>query len=70
MYSGVGVAQLVYRWITGWNPGFESRQGQDFSLHGVQIDSGAYPASYPIGTGDSLSDGKAAGVWNSPDTSI
>jgi hypothetical protein len=34
------------------NPGFESRQGQDFSLlHSVRTGSGAYAASYPTGTG-------------------
>jgi hypothetical protein len=33
-------------------PGFDSRQGQDFSLlHNVQTGSGAHPASYPMGTG-------------------
>jgi hypothetical protein len=35
-------------------PGFESRQEQDFSLlHNVKTGSGARPASYPMGTGDS-----------------
>jgi hypothetical protein len=33
-------------------PGFDSRQGQDFSrLHNVQTGSGAHPATYPMGTG-------------------
>jgi hypothetical protein len=33
---------------------------QDSSLlHSVQTDSGAYPASYPVGTGGSSSGGKA-----------
>jgi hypothetical protein len=33
-------------------PGFDSRQGQDFSLlHNVQTDSGAHPAFSPMGTG-------------------
>jgi hypothetical protein len=31
-------------------------------LHSVQTDSGAHPASYPTGTGDSFPGGKAAGV--------
>jgi hypothetical protein len=35
---------------------FESRKGKDFSsLRVIQTDSGAHPASYPMGTG-----GKAA----------
>jgi hypothetical protein len=37
--------------------------GQEFSfLHVVQTGSGAHPASYPMGTGDSLPGGKAAGA--------
>jgi hypothetical protein len=36
---------------------------QDFSLlHNVQTGSGAHPASYPRGTGDSFLGGKAAGA--------
>jgi hypothetical protein len=40
--------------VTAWKPEgseFESRQGQEYSLFPViQTDSGAHPASYPIGT--------------------
>jgi len=36
----------------------------------VQTGSGANPASYPIGTGDSFLGGKAAGVWSWPLSSI
>jgi hypothetical protein len=44
--------------------GFESRQGAGiFSLHHrVQTGSGAYPASYPMGTRSSFSGVKAARV--------
>jgi hypothetical protein len=36
---------------------------ENFSLHHrVQKGSGAYPASYPMGTGDSFPGGKAAGT--------
>jgi hypothetical protein len=40
--------------------------GNFFLLHRVQTGSGAHPASYPMGTGGSLSEGKAAGAWNWP----
>jgi hypothetical protein len=33
---------------------FESREGQEFSLHVVQTGSGVHPTSYPMGTGDSF----------------
>jgi hypothetical protein len=37
--------------------------GSEFSLlHIVQTDSGAYPASHPMGTEDSFTGGKAAGA--------
>jgi hypothetical protein len=43
----------------------------NFSLrHHVQTDSGAHPASYPMGIGVSFSGGKATGAWNWPLTSI
>jgi hypothetical protein len=43
----------------GWR-GFDSRQGQDFSLFcSVQNGSGAHPASYPISSGGFFSGGKA-----------
>jgi hypothetical protein len=42
---------------------FESRWGQIFSLlHIVQTESEAHPASYPRGTGESFTEGKAAGA--------
>jgi hypothetical protein len=46
---GAGVAQSVERLSTGWMFG---ERGFDSHLHGVQTDSGAQPASYPMGTGD------------------
>jgi hypothetical protein len=43
----------------------------NFSLHHrVQNGSEAHPASYPMGTRDSFSRGKAAGAWSWPLTSI
>jgi hypothetical protein len=43
----------------------------NFSLHhGVQNGSEAHPASYPMGTGGSFPEGKAAGAWIWPLTSI
>jgi hypothetical protein len=51
-------------------PGIELRQGQEFSLlHSVQTGSGAHSLSYTMGTGDSFSEGKAAGAWSWPLTS-
>jgi len=38
--------------------------------HRVQTGSGAHPASYPMGTGGSFSEGKAAGTWSWPLTFI
>jgi hypothetical protein len=44
--------------------GFDSRRGLGiFSLHHrIQKDSGAHPASYPMGTRGSFPGGKAAGA--------
>jgi hypothetical protein len=43
----------------------------NFSLHHhVQNGSGAHPASYPMGIRGSFSEGKAAGPWSWPLTSI
>jgi hypothetical protein len=39
------------------------------SLHVVQTGSGAHPAFYPVGTGDSFLGGKAARAWSWPLTS-
>jgi len=44
---------------------------REFSLrHRVQTASGAHPAPYPEGTGDSFLGGKAAGVLSCPLTPI
>jgi hypothetical protein len=43
----------------------------NFSLHHrVQNDSGAHPASYPMGTMGSFPRGKAAKAWSWPLTTI
>jgi hypothetical protein len=43
----------------------------NFSRHRrVQNDSGAHPASYPMGTRGSFPGGKTAGAWSWPITSI
>jgi hypothetical protein len=43
----------------------------NFSLHNsVQKGSGAHPASYPMGTRGSFPEGKTAGAWSWPLTSI
>jgi hypothetical protein len=52
--------------------GFESRQGQEFSLlHIVQTGRGAHPASYPMGTWGTFPEVKWQGyeVDHSPPTS-
>jgi hypothetical protein len=41
-----------------------------YVLHSVRTDSEAHPASYPMGTGGSFPDSKAAGAWNWPLPSI
>jgi hypothetical protein len=48
-------------------PGFASWQGQNYSLfHGVQTNSGAHQASYPMGTRVSFPGGEA---YHSPPSS-
>jgi hypothetical protein len=43
--------------------GFNSQQGQDFSLlHSIQTIFGTHPASYPMSTGDNFPRGKVARV--------
>jgi hypothetical protein len=40
--------------VTGWTTEgseFESRQGQEFSLHVIHTGSGVHPTSYSMGTG-------------------
>jgi hypothetical protein len=52
--------------ITGWTTEgseFESRWGQEISLlRVVQTGSGAHPASYSMGTGETFPGGEAAGA--------
>jgi hypothetical protein len=49
--TAVGIAQSVWRRAKGWVARLRFPTVQDFSaLHRVQADSGAHPASYPIGT--------------------
>jgi hypothetical protein len=44
-------------------PGFDSRQGEGFSLLlSVQVSSGAHSASYPVSTGGDFPSGKADGA--------
>jgi hypothetical protein len=50
---------------TGWTAEelrFDSRQGQEIFLFSVQTDSGAHPASCPVGTGGSFTRDIAAGA--------
>jgi len=58
--TGAAVAQLVWRLVYG----LEGHAGAgNFSLHHrFQTGSGVYPASYPIGTRGSFSEGKATVV--------
>jgi hypothetical protein len=67
---GAGIAQSVWRLATGCSAEeseFKCLYGQEYSLlHVVQIGSGAHPASYPMGTGNSFPGGKAAGAWSWP----
>jgi hypothetical protein len=72
----VGIPVLVGSRIffSSCRPGRSSSpgKGQEFSLlHVVQTGSGVHPTSYPMGTGGSIPEGKAAGAWNdhSPQTS-
>jgi hypothetical protein len=56
-------SSMVQRWVTGWMIGGSSPgRGRNFSLHYcVQTGSGAYTASYTMGTRVSFPGGKAAG---------
>jgi hypothetical protein len=60
-----GIAQSVYRLATGWtNKGsvYKSRWRKELPLlYVVQTDSGARPASYPMGSGGFFLWEKAAG---------
>jgi hypothetical protein len=53
--------------LDDWGVGVRVWYGQKVSLlHVVQTGSGAHPASYRMGTGDSFPGGKAAGAWSWP----
>jgi hypothetical protein len=53
MYHGVEIAQLVQQRATSWTARVRFPEVQDFSLlHSLQTDSGAHPASCPVGTWD------------------
>jgi hypothetical protein len=57
--SSVGKRRAFGSAAVVWFPG----GARNFSLlHGVQTGYGAHPASYPFGTGDPFSGGKAAGA--------
>jgi hypothetical protein len=61
----VGIPQSVERRATGWKVRVGFSVVQDFSpLHSFKSSSGAHPTSYPMGTRDFFSVGKAAGAWN------
>jgi hypothetical protein len=53
-------------------PGIDSRQSLTFfsPRHRVHTLSGAHPASYPVGIGDSFPRGKVARAWTWPLTCI
>jgi hypothetical protein len=63
---GAGIEQSVWLFATGWTAewsDFESRDGQESSLfHVVQTDSGAHPASNPMGITEFFHGSKAAGT--------
>jgi hypothetical protein len=51
-----GIAQSVQLRATGWAAEISFSVGERyFSLHSIQTSSGTHPASYPVGTGNSLS---------------
>jgi hypothetical protein len=67
--SSVGIALDYGLDFRGSRVRFPAGAG-NFSLHHrVQTDTGAYPASYPMGTRGSFPGGKAAGLWSWPLTS-
>jgi hypothetical protein len=49
---------------------FSVGAGNFSAHHRIQNGSGAHPASYPMCTGGSFPEGKAAGAWSWPLTSI
>jgi hypothetical protein len=58
--------RLVMSWTIDGSV-FDTQQGKKlFLLHDVQTGSGAQPASYPMGAGDSFRDRKAVWVWSWP----
>jgi hypothetical protein len=62
LFSVVGIATGYD--LEGRGVGVRVAVGQDFFLHVVQTRSGAYPASYTMGTGDSIPGIKAAEDWS------
>jgi hypothetical protein len=70
MNSSVGIALGYGLDDRGFRVRFQAVAG-NFSLHPrIQNGSGAHSASYPIGTRGFFSEGKAAGAWSWPLTSI
>jgi hypothetical protein len=56
--SGIEAILSVYRWAAEWKVWVRFPAVQEFNLlHSVQTDTGAHPAFYPMGTGDSFSPG-------------
>jgi hypothetical protein len=68
MPSGPGIVQWYSAGLCAGRSGGSSPAGAgNFSFHhGVQTDSGTHAASYPMGTRDSFSGGKAARSWSWP----
>jgi len=67
---GTVIAQWYGLW-TGWLDVQVSAGAENFPFHHcIQTGSGAHPASYPMGTRDSLPVGNATGKWSWPLTSI
>jgi hypothetical protein len=58
------IVQSVLVLATNWtiDDRFPAGAGNFSLLHRVQTTSGAYPASYPMGTGGSFFGGKSVGV--------
>jgi hypothetical protein len=64
-----GRALAVQGRAAGWTGGSDSRLGQKIVLF-CRVSRPAQPASYPLVTGGSFPEGKAAGSWNWPLVSI
>jgi hypothetical protein len=64
MIIGTGIAESVYRLVTGWTANgleFEPDMGKICLYHVVQIGSGANPASYKMAIGNSFPEIKRPG---------